>query len=645
MSPISSSLIARFAELPRNSVEAWQGGLVRLPTWIEKGPDGKPYRPWGAIWVSLRTGLMNLKIEPEVGAHDPALALETLLEFGLNRKLAGCRPARLEVADDELGAYLVRTLGDEHLTFKVSKDLRAVKQVLAHYGKYMGGAPLPPDALDAPGVTVDRMRAFAEAAKRFYLAAPWRYLTDEDLIHVEAPSAERGLRHLTVLGAGGQTFGLGFFESPGDFEAVLADADPETFMEGRTRWAVWYGPIMDMPFGDGDLWEDHGLPVAGDQAYPVALRFDAKGRIVRPDPRALAYLEGLLLALAETSEGEIDQGRWARQVQTHEGQKTFTLCIPALLEPLDAPPKAKGSGIPDRRIMERVLAEIGRFMERSEFDDPEEANKAIQQRFVGRFDEIPSTATTPLEKAQDLMYRAFEARGRRKTQLVRKALELSADCADAYILLAEQASDPETARGLYVQGVAAGERALGPRTFEDEVGHFWGMVQTRPYMRARFGLAQCLEELGQVGEAIGHYQELLRLNPNDNQGVRDVLLPALLATGRDGEAGALLQQFEGDISAAWKYGWALWTFRQEGDSELARERLREAIRANRHVPKYLSRKAEWLDPLPQSYAFGSEEEAVLCADELGDAWRATPGAERWLAAWKPKKKSQTRRRR
>jgi tetratricopeptide (TPR) repeat protein len=644
MSPVSPLLIARFAQLPRNSAEVWQGGLVRLPAWVENGPDGRPYRPWAAIWVSLRTGRMHMKMEPALGAHDPGLALETLLEFGLNKKLAGCRPARLEVADEDVGAYLVRALGDDHLTFTVYRDLRAVKQVLAHYGKTIGGAPLPPDALDTPGVTIERMRAFGEAAKRFYLGAPWRYLTDEDLIHVEAPAAERGLRHLTVLGGGGQVFGLGFFETLEDFEAVQADPDPETFTQARSRWAVWYGPIEDMPFGDADLWEDHGLPVAEDQAYPVALRIGPNATVVRPDARVLAYLEGLLLALAETSEGEIDQGRWTRQVQHLDGPKTFTLCVPALLEPLDAPRPAQRGGIPDRRIMERVLAEMERFMARSEFGDPEEANKAMQERFIGPFDEIPSTATTPLEKAQDLIYRAVEARGRRRTQLARKALELSADCADAYVMLAEQAAGPEAARDLYAQAVAAGERALGPLTFEEDAGHFWGMVQTRPYMRARLGLARCLEELGQVNEAIGHYQELLRLNPNDNQGVRDILLPVLLATGRDGEAGALLEQFEDDISATWKYGWALWTFRREGDSPLARGRLRAAVRANHHVPRYLTGKAEWPGPLPASYAFGSKEEAVICAGELGDAWWATPGAEDWLTASKPKPKGKSRTR-
>lgn len=644
MSPVSPTLIARFARLPRNPDEVWQGGFVRLPAWVEGGPGGKPFRPWVAIWVSLRTGLVHLKIEPELGVPDAALALEVLLEFGLNRKLAGCRPARLEVATEELGATLVHRLGDDRLAFTVSTDLRAVKQVLARYCEQVNRGPLPPEALDAPGVTVEGMRAFAEAARRFYLAAPWRHLTDEDLIHVEAPSVEPGLRHLTVLGAGGRTFGLGFFETAEEFEAVQADPDPEV-LHDRARWAVWYGPTEEMPFGDMDLWEDHRLPVAGEQAYPVAVRVGPRGEVRRPDGGTLAHLEGLLLALAETSEGEIDRGRWTRQVETHEGPKAFAFCIPALLEPLDAPPTTRRGGLPDRRVAERVLAEIGRFVERSEFDNPEEANKAIQERFVGSLDEIPSTAATPLEKAQDIVYRAVEARGRRRTQLARKALELSADCADAYVVLAEQAGDPDTARDLYLQGVAAGERALGPRVFDEEAGHFWGIVETRPYMRARFGLAQCLEELGRVEEAIGHYQELLRLNPSDNQGVRDGLLPALLRAGRDGEAGALLQQFEDDVSAAWKYGWALWAFRREGDSRVARDRLRAAVRANRHVPKYLTGKAEWPGPLPDSYASGSEDEAAICVHELGGAWRATPGADRWLASYKPTKKSQTRRRR
>jgi tetratricopeptide (TPR) repeat protein len=342
------------------------------------------------------------------------------------------------------------------------------------------------------------------------------------------------------------------------------------------------------------------------------------------------YLEGLLRALAETTEEEIDRGRWSREILTHDGPAALTLAIPSLLEPLDSPPPRR-PGIPDRRIMERTLMEIERFTAGSEFGNIDEANAAIQERFCGPMDDIPSTATTPLEKAQDLMYRAFEARGRRKVQLARKALELSPDCADAYVVLAEQTGDPETALDLYAQGLAAGERAIGPKVFEEESGHFWGITSTRPYMRARLGLAHTLQDLGRDGEAIEHYQALLRLNPNDNQGVRDLLLPLLLAEGRDADAGALLAQYADDDSAVWNYCRALWAFRREGDSPGSRQRLRDAVKANRHVPEYLIGETEMPYTTPPSYAFGSVEEAVICTEELMDAWESTPGAMRWLA--------------
>ncbi|MFQ5985672.1 MAG: hypothetical protein ACE5LL_09205 [Alphaproteobacteria bacterium] len=643
MSQVSSLIIERFKRLPRLSDDRWQGGLARLPSWIDRGPDGKPYRPWAGIWVSLKTGLINLRIEPKPGVHDWTLALDALIEFGLKRNLAGCRPGGLEVGDEEIGSRLLNVLGDRDLALTVSPGLPAVRQVLAAMGEQMAGAPLPPGALEAPGVTVDRMRAFAEAAKRFYEVAPWRYLSDEDLIHVEAPAAERGLKHVTVLGAAGKTFGLGFFESVDDHNEIQERLEPEALME-RARWSLFFGPVPEMPFGDADLWEEHGLPIAGGDAYPVAVRFNPEAALRRPDAAVLSYLEGLLRALAETTEDEIDQGRWARRIETYDGPATFQLAIPSLLEPLGAAPTPR-AGLPDRRAMERVMLEMERFMARSEFKNLKQANKALRQRFSGFMDAIPSTASTPLEKAQELAYQAFEARGRRRVQLARKALDLSADCADAHVILAEQTSDLEQARDLYARGVAAGERSLGPLTFAEEGGHFWRLITTRPYMRARFGLAQCLEQLGQVGEAIEHYRELLRLNLNDNQGVRDVLLPALLAEGRDGEAGALLRQYEEDASALWQYGWALWAFREEGDSLAAHDRLRQAFRANRRVPKYLTGEAELPDDNPPSYVLGSEEEAVICGRALGDVWRATPGAERWLASRAPATKSRKRRRR
>jgi tetratricopeptide (TPR) repeat protein len=634
--PITPEILTRFARLPRNPAEVWQGGIVRMPAWVEKGPNGKPYRPWCAFWVSLRTGLVNQKMNTDTGANDPALLLEALLDFGLDRKLAGCRPSRVEVASEELAAYLRQALGDAGVAVTVTKDLAALNEVLVHLGGHMRGKPLPPNATDGSGVTVDRMRAFAAAAHDFFRAAPWQHLSDEDLVHVESPIA-KGLRHLTVLGGAGQTFGVGFYETPKEFEALFDSPDPEAYFERHGKWAVLYGPVSDMSFGDADLWEEHSLPVAADQAYPVAVWFGPGGEVRRPDARTLSDMEGVLRALATTSEDEIDQGRWSKEVGTADGPRTVTLCLPELLEPLDAPPKSYPGRIPDRRAMERAMADVERFLGESNFQNEEEANAALQARFSGPIDRVASAAATPLEKAQDLMYHAFDARGRRRIQLARKALELSPDCADAYALLAEEVTDPEASLVLYRQAIAAGERAIGPEIMRDDVGHFWGIVKTRPYMRAKMGLAHCLQTMNRIEEAIGEYQDLLRLNPNDNQGVRDVLLPVLFVAGRDADAGTLLNAYADDASAMWTYGWALWAFRQDGDSPAARERLRDAIKSNRHVPKYLTGKAEMPDVFPESYSLGSAEEAVLCANEFFEAWQVTPGAERWLLSSAPPK--------
>lgn len=597
--------------------------------------------PWGGVWVSLESGLTNVTLEDGQTPPDWTLALDSLVELGL--KFARSRPARLEVVDETLGQRVAAALGDPELSSSVVGDLPVAKRMLRAMVEHGQDVPLPPDALWARGVTVERMRAFAEAARAFYQAAPWRHLSDADLVHVEEPAVAHGLRCATVLGAAGQTYGLAFFASAGDFEAFQAATDVEASLRTRGRWTVFFGPPWGMPPGDADLWEDHGLAVAGPSAYPLAVWFGADGELRRPEARQLADLEAVLLALAATAEEDIDRGRWSREVATFEGPRAVTLSIPELLVPLDAAPPGGPRPLGDRRAMERVLREVERFVADRQFADDAEASAAIQQRFRGHLDDVPSTAATPLDKAQDLVYRAFEARGRRRIQLARKALELSPDCADAYTVLAEQARDVERALDLYAAGVDAAERALGPAVFAEQAGHFWGLVQTRPYMRARFGLAQSLEALGRREEAMAHYRALLRLNPNDNQGVRYSLLALLLELDRDDEAGSLMAEFADEPTALWRYGRALWTFRREGDGPAARGRLDAALRSNRYAARYLTGDDE-PGPRPASYALGSEEEAIVCETCLGDVWRATPGAADWLRRHARRAKGKRRRR-
>jgi tetratricopeptide (TPR) repeat protein len=304
------------------------------------------------------------------------------------------------------------------------------------------------------------------------------------------------------------------------------------------------------------------------------------------------------------------------------------------------PPKKRGTGksqktpsepLPDRRAMDKMMADLGRLLEEQEFDSIDDINAYLQQ-LMASGEPIPSSALrTPLEKTQELMYEAWEATGKRRVKLASEALAISEDCADAYVLLAEEATKTlEEARDLYAAGVKAGERALGKKLFEEAVGHFWGILETRPYMRARAGLAGCLWQLGQRQEAISHYEEMLRLNPGDNQGIRYTLLNCYLEEGLGPETKQLLAEYEDDGTAAWLYNQALFLFQQQNASKKAKAQIHKALRQNPHVPAYLLRRKRIPKRLPPYVGFGDQNEAVYDAAEAGHLWSQQEGALDWL---------------
>jgi tetratricopeptide (TPR) repeat protein len=284
----------------------------------------------------------------------------------------------------------------------------------------------------------------------------------------------------------------------------------------------------------------------------------------------------------------------------------------------------------DRRSMDKMMADIGRLLEQQEFDSIDEANAYLQQ-VMASGEPIPSTAPqTPVEQAQEMMYEAFEASGKRRIKLAKQALTISDDCVDAYVLLAEESAKtlPE-ARDLYATGVKVGERVLGKELFTEAVGHFWGMVETRPYMRARAGLANCLWLLGEHSEAIEHHQEMLRLNPGDNQGIRYQLLTEYMEEGMNKDAEHLLSEYDDDASATWLYNHALLLFKK-GDSKKARIQLLEAIQYNPLVPGYLLKRKRLPKQLPPYVGFGDKNEAVYYVTEAGYLWSQQAGALDWL---------------
>jgi tetratricopeptide (TPR) repeat protein len=235
-------------------------------------------------------------------------------------------------------------------------------------------------------------------------------------------------------------------------------------------------------------------------------------------------------------------------------------------------------------------------------------------------------------RAQEVMYEAWDQTNpRARVALAHKALTISPLCADAYVLLAEEeAKSVEEALEYYRKGVEAGVQVLGPKGFKEYAGHFWGVLETRPYMRARAGLAATLNALGEVDAAISNYRDMLRLNPNDNQGIRYELASCLMKSGDTEALKKLLKQYDEDGSALWLYTQALVAFRENQADNKTEELVKKALSANSHVPAALAGAKKVKSSTSGYITMGGEDEAAHYVQEWGFDWLTTPGAVDWL---------------
>ncbi len=250
----------------------------------------------------------------------------------------------------------------------------------------------------------------------------------------------------------------------------------------------------------------------------------------------------------------------------------------------------------------------------------------------GALDALGDAELSAKEQAQELAFDAMEAGSAAETRkLAKRALRLDPDCVDALVLLTNlDAHSPREAIEGLQKAVAAGERSLGATFIRENKGHFWGLIETRPWIRAMQQLADVLRSQGIYLDAIGVYERMLELNPNDNQGVRDPLLGAYLAAGDVAAAGRLLKKYKNDGSANFAWGRVLERY-LAGDLEGASAALARARAANAHVELHLMGRKAVPKNIPEMYSMGSEEEAILCLDNLIAAWADQKAALLWLA--------------
>jgi tetratricopeptide (TPR) repeat protein len=617
------------AELPQTE-GVWHVAIHRLRVWV-KPEDEEPTRPWTMLALNLDNMMIQhttiLPARPEPHEIADFLA-EAMRRRDTSVNIRPHRPAVIHFEDAALVTALTPQLEAVKVAARQAARPESIKNILNGLEEHLRGGPEPKGLLQVRGVKPPLVGGLFAAAANFYRTAPWEQVSDRHVFAVEVPTLDRK-QFVIIMGGAGMEYGLAVFEQWADVKRMFAPAlDMMDHIPAKGAHAFNYNEITMVPFADLEAIEEHGWEVAGEDAHPVPMIFTAQGEARRPQRKQLQWYEATLRALPIfvrehlRPDGEEDflPAEATIPVVTSSGEVEVRITYPGgVLPDLEELPAGAldwlgdddEMEVPDRRAMEGVLGSLGASLGTSMGGGRKRGS---------------------VEQAQEIMYQAWEERRpARRIALARQALDISPDCADAYVLLAEEeARTRGEALALYEQGVAAGERALGKKTFQEDVGHFWGLIETRPYMRARAGLANTLWDLGRHEEARDHYRDLLRLNPGDNQGIRYSLLNLLLDMQDDQEASMLIKEYADDGMAEWVYTQALLAFRQQGAGARANSAVRKAIQGNPHVPAYLTGKKKLPTRLPPYIGFGDENEAIHYASGYLKYWRHTSGAVEWL---------------
>ncbi|MBQ4875757.1 UPF0149 family protein [Pseudoalteromonas luteoviolacea] len=171
---------------------------------------------------------------------------------------------------------------------------------------------------------------------------------------------------------------------------------------------------------------------------------------------------------------------------------------------------------------------------------------------------------------------------------------------------------------------------ITPAFKKQNEGHFWLIHETRPYMAVRFHKARLLFESNQFQQTCTELEELLKLNPNDNQACRYLYANCLVMLKQWDKLKALLSEYE-EGGIFMKSAEVLMQFALGGESAELNVIKQSLIKANKHFVKILTGQEKVKLPEVLGYTLGSKEEVITYIEMGGKrAWLSVEGSLFWL---------------
>jgi len=241
---------------------------------------------------------------------------------------------------------------------------------------------------------------------------------------------------------------------------------------------------------------------------------------------------------------------------------------------------------------EKALKAVHKFFEENSTENMsmEEANNMLQQFMEEYNGNLPTILTEKTaETADDFLELADETDDINKAKYyVKKAMELEPDNLDAINASLDFIEDQTWE---YYQKLSEAVKK-GTKLMEKEglmaqenIGHFWGILETRPYMRLRARYVDFLIEAGMMNRATSECEEMIRLSENDNLGMRYRLMHLYAFLEKEEAALKLHEKYDGNEETQMLLPLSILYFKL-GEMEKAEEYLLRLKDANKDAKKF-----------------------------------------------------------
>ncbi len=280
------------------------------------------------------------------------------------------------------------------------------------------------------------------------------------------------------------------------------------------------------------------------------------------------------------------------------------------------------------------------FFANTDAKDEKELDEKLQE-FIQKYNAGDiEYENTILDDAYELLEKAENASTKAQAiKYAKEAYDMCPDCFDAILLQVHLEENPLKRWKLLEEGLQFEKERLENEGYfdKDNIGHFYGIFETRPYIRGLLTKAECLILDGKIKQARDVYKEILRLNKNDNAGARYSLMAIYAFLEEEKDMLKLYNKYQ-EENLEMLFPLFILYYKQ-GNDDKAKEYLDRINKANPHFKKFFKGTMKENKDIPEGYySKGDASEVIMYFSKYGFLVITTPTIDYYILEHSKKKK-------